>query len=98
MQLPAPLSRISPIAAALIAFGILVAAYIGYDEFAEPAPVVAAPEATEPAEPPPIARSPLQRLKDSADAGNVKDQMLLAVNYSTGQGYQGSGGGFSLVT
>ncbi len=38
------------------------------------------------AQPPPIARSPLERLKDSAELGNVKDQLTLAVKYSTADG------------
>lgn len=44
-----------------------------------------APEAEKKAEPP-VARSPLDRLKDSAGAGNLKHQLLLAVKYSTSDG------------
>ena len=54
----------------------------------DPPPVAIAPAATKPVEsaPTPVARSPLERLRDSGDAGNVKVQLLLAVKYSTADG------------
>ncbi len=75
--------------AALVAISILVATLTdSSDEPAVPAPVATAPEAAAAAEnePPPVPRSALERLKDSAEVGNVKDQLLLAVKYSAGNG------------
>ena len=75
--------------ASLVAISILIATVTGSDdEPAAPAPVATAPEATElpENEPPPVPRSALERLKDSAEAGDAKDQLLLAVKYSTANG------------
>jgi uncharacterized protein len=72
--------------AALVAISILIATVTSSDdEPVAPAPVGTAPEAAE-NEPPPVVRSALQRLQDSAEAGNVKDQLLLAIKYATANG------------
>ena len=83
------LTRRQIVLAALVAISILIAIVTSdTDEPAAPASVATAPEAAEVAEskPPPVVRSPLQRLQDSAETGNVKDQLLLAVKYSTANG------------
>ena len=91
MNLP-PLP-ISPKQAA-IAIGVLIFIAVNYEELlffaldsdlATPSPmqgVAAQPSAAQP----PIDRSPLERLKDSAKLGNVKDQLTLAIKYSTADG------------
>ena len=79
------LTRRQIVLAALVAISILIATLTGDDDDEPaPAPVTIAPEVAEPAvnAPPPVVRSPLDRLKDSAQTGNVKDQLLLAVKYS----------------
>jgi uncharacterized protein len=80
---------------AAIAIGVLVFIAVNYEELwffalesdlATPSAmegVVAQPSA---AQPQPIARSAFERLKDSAQLGNVKDQLTLAVKYSTADG------------
>lgn len=90
MKLPA-LASVSPMKA-LIAVGVVTSAVINYNEFyGDSAPAtptadeaVAAPPSI--SESPPVARSPIDRLKDSAEAGNVNHQLTLAAKYSTADG------------
>ena len=91
MKLPA-IGSVSPMKA-LIAVGVLVSIVINYNEFygedsAPTTPTAAIAVAAQPSvsEPPPVARSPIDQLKDSAEAGNVKHQLTLAAKYSTADG------------
>lgn len=84
--------RITPLRV-LIAAGISVSAVINYNEFfGDDSPPMAAAATQAIATPPPAsapsptARSPLERLKYSAEAGNINDQLTLAKKYSTGDG------------
>ena len=83
------LRSVSPMKA-LIAVGVVISAVINYNEFYGDDSAPATPSADEAvaaqpsvSEPPPVARSPIDRLKDSAEAGNVKHQLTLAAKYST---------------
>ena len=83
--------RISPFRV-LIAAGISVAAVTNYNEFfADDSPVaeaatqasVSPPSASVPAQ---VASSPLEKLKYSAEAGDIDNQLTLAKKYSSGDG------------
>lgn len=90
----------------LIAIGVLTAIVTNYNEFFATDSGMETPVATEPvaaapthSQPPLVAPSPIERLKDLAELGHVKDQLTLAVKYSTGdESREGSGRSFPLVS
>ena len=90
MKLPA-IGSVSPMKA-LIAVGVLVSIVINYNEFygddSAPTTPTSVTIADEPSvsKLPPVARSPIDLLKHSAEAGNVKHQLTLATKYSTADG------------
>ncbi|MEP6609602.1 MAG: tetratricopeptide repeat protein, partial [Burkholderiaceae bacterium] len=93
MKLPVSLP-ISP-KIAVIALGVLTVIVLNYEDLlffvvdSDPAvPIATEKVATQPSDsqPPLVVRSALERLKDSAQAGNVKDQLKLAIKYSSGDG------------
>jgi uncharacterized protein len=90
MKLPISLSVLCK--TVLIASGLSIGVVMNYNEFFADPPrtppaaveqVVARPSDSRH---PPIVRSPDQRLEDSAEAGNLKDQLTLAVKYATADG------------
>ena len=81
---------------AVIAVGVLISIAVNYNEFygedfAPATPTTDEAVAPQPSvsEPPPVARSPIDQLKVSAEAGNVKHQLSLAAKYSTADGVVG---------
>jgi len=80
---------------AVIAVGLLVVIVLNYEEIlffapdfnsAVPMPSEEVASQRSGLQPPPAARSPIERLQDSAQSGNVQDQLTLAIKYSTGDG------------
>jgi uncharacterized protein len=80
---------------AVITIGVLVFIAVNHEELrfialdsdlATPSAMEGVAAQPSDAQPPPVSRSALERLKDSAQLGNVKDQLTLAVKYSTADG------------
>ncbi len=85
-----PFSPSLMLKAVLIASGLSIGAVMNYNEFfadpprASPAAVEQVAASLSDSRSPPIVRSADQRLRDSAEAGNLKDQLTLASKYATG--------------